>query len=160
MLKAGCGRNRWGALLLLVCVVLFAYIGSYFILSALGGYIFTQSGKYRYSFWLSMNDLVQWQPKYGFAQPFRDLDGKDTFRASPLGCLYFPLILSDQKYVHKTVGPFAPKQLGHSDSFERADKLKPILVILGSLCVLASGFLLFVFFKLRLKERRIEDVSA
>ncbi|MHC4474706.1 MAG: WG repeat-containing protein [Planctomycetota bacterium] len=104
--KALSRRLTWRRVLVGVLCIVIVYVGSYCILSALGRYIFTQSGNYRYSFGLSVTDIVQWQPKYAFGQRFLNIAGKDTFRAGPLGLFYLPLILFDQKYVHKTFGIF------------------------------------------------------
>jgi len=72
-------------------------------MSAQGDYIWTQSGELRWNFGLSATDVAQWKPRFAFAQKFRNIHGKYIYRSDILGTIYLPLILLDQKYLHKTV---------------------------------------------------------
>ena len=85
-------------------LVLTAYLVSYLILSALGGYRFDQSGELRYaSAGLSVSDLVMWHPAgCWYQRRLRGITGDHTSRGNFLGYLYSPLIVLDRALVHRT----------------------------------------------------------
>jgi len=85
------------------------YIVAYSILSLKGGYLLTESGDVRYGYGLSVPDIYQWQPRFGFFQIFRQISGTRTIRAEGLGYFFAPLILFDQALVHKTIRLFDPE---------------------------------------------------
>jgi hypothetical protein len=91
-------------------VTLAVYFGAYIVLSWRGGYVSTQSGQVRLqdSGW-AISDIVQWQPRFAWFQLFREYDGTWTFRGNGLGCVFAPLVLCDQTFVHKTVRLFDAK---------------------------------------------------
>ena len=86
-------------------VALILYIVVYTALSFHGQYVYSQSGKIRNSITgLSMHDLTEWRPLgCWFQAGFIDVDGGRGFRGNALGYFFAPLILMDQKWVHKTV---------------------------------------------------------
>ncbi|UCG49009.1 MAG: hypothetical protein JSU94_04340 [Phycisphaerales bacterium] len=89
--------------MLWVGVFLLVYCCCYLVLSSLGGYVWTQSGVVRYPIsYLAVTDIIQWQPKFMFCQVFQDIQGRRVIRASPLGWVFSPLILLDQRFVHPT----------------------------------------------------------
>jgi hypothetical protein len=79
------------------------YVVVYVALSRNGGYVLTQSGQVRYVMGLAMADVCEWQPRFGFCQRFRQVDGSSTLRADSIGYVFAPLILFDQRFVHRTV---------------------------------------------------------
>lgn len=130
------------------------YMGIYCFISSMGDYIPTQSGEIRWDFGngpgLSTTDIIQWQPRFAFAQRFRQIDSKYTFRADVLGTLYLPLILMDQKYLHKTIRfiPLEKKEEDKRDSaqdfsfnMKQSERVNQLLIICGSfltLCCIMS----------------------
>jgi hypothetical protein len=76
-------------------------VGSYAILSASGGWVVTESGEIRMI--LAVPDVLVWQPRYGRCESFRNVSGDYGLRADGLGYFYSPLILFDQRYVHRTI---------------------------------------------------------
>lgn len=82
---------------------LILYVASYATLSFTGGWVVTESGEVRMM--TAVADIFQWQPRYGSCQRFRSVDGDYTLRADALGYFYSPLILLDQRFVHRTI-PF------------------------------------------------------
>ena len=90
--------------------VLGLYIAAYSILSLTGGYVLTQSGDVRYAYsGLSVSDIFQWQPRFGFFQLFRQTTGALIIRADRLDYVFAPLILFDQAVVHKSIRLFDPE---------------------------------------------------
>jgi hypothetical protein len=85
-----------------IFVFLLLYVSSYCLLSFLGGYSTAKSGEYRLNTGLSFYDIEIWFPRFGYAQLFRTIDGKLTVHSDWVGLFYCPLILFDQKYIHKT----------------------------------------------------------
>jgi hypothetical protein len=86
---------------IVIAALLVLYFGSYAILSATGGFVFTQSGKIRLG--ISLDDQWIWMPRYGWAQPYQWPDGRNTVRVGGIaGWLYLPLILVDQAWAHPT----------------------------------------------------------
>ena len=85
-----------------IFVILFLYIISYAVLSYFGSYCPTQSGKLRYNAGLSVTDVAQWHPKFIYGHLFRTIDGKTTYCGNIMGFIYAPLVILDQKYIHKT----------------------------------------------------------
>lgn len=71
-----------------------------------GGWIVSESGEYRFIF--AASDIFLWQPRYGSGQWFRHVGGNYGFRGDRLGTFYAPLILLDQRYVHRTVWFIGP----------------------------------------------------
>ena len=76
------------------------YVGSYAILSVRGEYVWSQTGKLRYNFGLSVTDIVIWDPAAAHWEPFRDIHGNDTSRGELVGYFYSPLIRLDRKWWH------------------------------------------------------------
>jgi len=94
--------NRRKRIFIVMFSALAVYIVSYVILSFCGGYEFGQSGKMRYNFGLSVLDVQQWQPRYARGRIFTQVDGTTIFQANPLGYIFAPAILLDQKFFHPT----------------------------------------------------------
>ena len=86
----------------IILVFLFLYIGSYAIFSYFGSYLPTQSGTVRYDFGLAVTDVQQWQPKFIYGHLFRTIDEKLTYHGNTMGIVYAPLVILDQKYIHRT----------------------------------------------------------
>lgn len=84
---------------ILVGIYLFMYI----IFCMYGQYSPTQSGKTRYQNGLSITDVEVWQPRFIVGQLFYDIDGKLKFRGNTMGYIYAPVLLIDQKHIHKTI---------------------------------------------------------
>lgn len=82
--------------------VLFIYVLSYCILSCHGEYVLGRSGKKRYAVGLAAPDIELWQPQYVYGQLFYAVHGRWTYRGNLMGVIYCPLVVIDQKYVHKT----------------------------------------------------------
>jgi hypothetical protein len=78
------------------------YLVSYAILSFMGGWMVTESGRWRPS-GLAEIDSIQWQPRFGFCQRFIWSGGRPGIRADTLGYIYCPLILIDQARIHPTI---------------------------------------------------------
>jgi len=87
-----------------ILVICLLYIGSYAVLSCFGDYVATQSGEVRNSalFRMAVMDVREWCPKFVFGHLFFDINGKITYRGNILGVIYAPLVILDQKYIHKT----------------------------------------------------------
>jgi hypothetical protein len=97
-------------LLGVLAIAISLYVGSYAVLSWLGGYGLVRSGDFRPYTWMAMEDVFVWQPRFGMAYPFHSYDGTYIHFADFLGSLYLPLICLDQNYLHPsrpwlTVGP-------------------------------------------------------
>jgi len=93
----------WGKLKKAALIFFGLYVGAYVTLSLCGGYVLTQTGEWRYSWGLSVSDVMQWQPKFVFCQRFKQIDGSRGLRADFMGYIFVPMVLLDQKYVHKPV---------------------------------------------------------
>ena len=94
----------------IICFLL--YVGIYIVLSANGGYRFSQSGKIRYKYELggmTMSDIDIWCPKWCWFQTYTNAQGRKTIRGNPLGLLFSPLIMIDHMFVHETVELFHNK---------------------------------------------------
>lgn len=85
-----------------VLLFLIFYLSSYSILSFYGGYYPAKTGNYRLNMGWSLVDVEMWRPKIGYAQIYRKVNGNLTMHADWVGLIYCPLILFDQKYIHKT----------------------------------------------------------
>jgi hypothetical protein len=86
------------------CSFLLIYAGSYAVLSATGGWIVSESGEVRMRMaGLAVADVIQWQPRYGYCERFRSSGGDYGLRADALGYFYAPLILLDQRFIHRTI---------------------------------------------------------
>ena len=83
-------------------IALLFYFGTYVYLSSAGEYHFSQSGKIRYSFGLSVSDVSIWQPLFLHWEPFQNIYAQSTFRGSTLGYYYSPLIIIDRLWFHPT----------------------------------------------------------
>lgn len=82
------------------------YVCLYVVLSAAGGYSFSQSGRVRYNAGqgLSVSDLVMWYPKWAWYQnDFVHVSGEISSRGNTLGYVFSPLIILDRKLIHKTI---------------------------------------------------------
>jgi len=97
--QTDCHWVRRTALWTACCVAI--YIGSYAVLSFTGGWIVSESGELRMV--LAISDIFEWQPRFGSCQIFRWSGGNYGLRADPLGYFYAPLILFDQRFVHRTI---------------------------------------------------------
>jgi len=154
-------------LILLLVSVFFLYLGTYCINSSYGEYVWSQSGELRYNFGFSITDIVIWKPKWAYAEIFRDINGKYGPRTDLLGAFYLPLILTDQKYFHKTIrfGPLENTQNGPNtnineqegdnwdfpQNFEQADMRAIILskyFLFGSVVLLTSSVISIAFLRL------------
>lgn len=82
--------------------VLFLYVAAYALLSLMGGYVICESGRFRPFAHLASYDAIFWMPRVGEAYVFIDVSGSRTLRAEGIGYFFFPLILLDQAFVHKT----------------------------------------------------------
>ncbi len=86
-----------------VLVMFLSYVGSYCVLSAMGGYYFDQTGEVRYSFGFAMSDIAMWHPKYAWYQAdYSFVTGERRSRGNELGYFYAPLIRMDRRFIHKT----------------------------------------------------------
>lgn len=95
------GRSR-RTCMIAAGLVLLAYLGSYVAVSSAGGYDFSQSGRMRYGFGLSVSDVSIWHPAGVWWEPYVDVRGNGTSRGTILGYFYSPLIRLDRRYVHPT----------------------------------------------------------
>ncbi len=87
----------------IAALLLVAYAGSYGILSAMGDYRGSQSGKIRYGGGLAVTDLMLWQPRgIWYQSNFLAVDGKTISRGNSLGFFYAPLIELDRAIFHTT----------------------------------------------------------
>ncbi len=84
-------------------ILLLLYVALYAPLSFTGGWVVTESSEVR--FFSAVADVFQWQPRYGRCQRFREATGDYTLRTDRLGFYFAPLILLDQRFVHRTI-PF------------------------------------------------------
>ncbi len=103
------GSKRFRMFLTLCTISMVAYVGSYVVMSAFGGWHASQSGKLRYDFGFSVTDVVRWQPAGAWWEPFRDVAGKDTSRGNVTGYLYSPLIRLDRRWIHRDQESFKGK---------------------------------------------------
>mgnify|MGYP000745972921 CR=1 FL=1 len=99
LMKAVLEKRRYLFALLLAGLL---YVGSYCSLSACGEYCFSQSGRVRYSFGLSISDISIWHPRFLQWQRFTTVRGEKTTRGNFLGYAYSPLIAIDRSFVHPT----------------------------------------------------------
>jgi hypothetical protein len=103
--------RRW-RVLRRMSVLLAAYVLAYGVLSATGGWVVSESGEHRIV--MAVADQFEWQPRYGSCQRFRSASGDYTLRADTLGYVFVPLILLDQRFIHRTIlffgadGPLDP----------------------------------------------------
>jgi len=95
-------RRRW--LLRWISVLLAAYVLAYAVLSITGGWVVSESGEHRIV--TAVADQFEWQPRYGSCQRFRSVSGDYTLRADTLGYVFAPLILLDQRFIHRTISFF------------------------------------------------------
>ena len=86
---------------ILVCLGI--YVGSYTVLSLFGSYYGSQSGTLRYYFGLSVTDRLIWQPAVIRGRLFTTIEGKKVYQANLAGYFFMPLLLFDQKFIHKTI---------------------------------------------------------
>lgn len=93
-------RKKFKRSLLALGALLILYVGSCICLSAAGEYRFSQTGKRRYTFGLSMTDVIHWYPKWLYWEPFRNVYDVDTIRGNFLGYVYSPLIRIDRAWFH------------------------------------------------------------
>jgi hypothetical protein len=66
---------------------------------------------------MAVADIYLWQPRYGHCDWFRGIDGSHSLRSDELGLLYAPLILLDQRFVHRTIW-FISADGKRSDSYQ------------------------------------------
>src|SRR5258706_7291802 len=86
--------------LLAVGALLVIYVCSYLILSAQGGWQWSQTGKLRYGFGFAVSDVERWFPAWAHWEPFIDVYGDDTSRGDLQGYIYSPLIRLDRAWMH------------------------------------------------------------
>jgi hypothetical protein len=104
----------WRTRVLMALALMALYVGSYAWFSALGGYYFSQSGRLRWKgIGLSVSDVVIWHPKFVQWQPFLNIYGEHTHRATLLGWFYSPLIVADRGWVHPTEELFDRSEPGN-----------------------------------------------
>ena len=77
------------------------YIGSYLVMSALGTYEWTFTGKMRYSGGFPVNDVRRWSPAGCELKTFISIKGSEKVDADGLGWLFYPLIRLDRAFVHR-----------------------------------------------------------
>ncbi len=94
-------RLRVRRVILLLAATMVIYVTSYAVLSVTGGWMVSESGELRIG--LAVSDIFLWQPRYGSGQWFRNVGGDFGFQGDELGAFYAPLILLDQRYVHRTL---------------------------------------------------------
>ena len=99
------------------------YVISYAVLSFTGGWMVTESGRWR-PFGLAEIDCIQWQPRFGFCQRFIWSGGDASIRADMLGYIYAPLILLDQSHIHPTIPLW--RVPGDPDSGFDSSRIPPI----------------------------------
>ena len=90
---------------LFIGVVLIAtYLGSYVPLALAGEYGFSQSGRFRseHGHGLSATDIRIWSPKGVAWEPFVDIEGRQTHRATLLGWFFSPLMVAERHWIHPT----------------------------------------------------------
>jgi len=97
------GPRLWRRRLLIGCAIVVLYVGSYAVLSFTGGWIVSISGEFRPIEGIAMTDILEWQPRYGYCRRIRNVSGGYRIDADPLGYVYCPLVLLDQRYVHRTM---------------------------------------------------------
>jgi len=100
------------------------YVISYALLSLTGGWMVTESGRWRPFGILAEIDSIQWQPRFGFCQRFTWSGGHDGIRADFLGYVYAPLILLDQSHIHPTISLW--RSPGDPDSGIDSTRIPPI----------------------------------
>ena len=87
----------------IAALLLVAYAGTYAILSAMGNYRGSQSGKIRYEGGLAATDLMLWQPRgIWYQSNYLAIDGEIISRGNNLGYFYAPLIALDRALFHMT----------------------------------------------------------
>lgn len=96
-------QRRVRKLALGLLLLLLFYVFSYALLSHTGGWMVTESGRWRPFGRLAEIDCIQWQPRFGFCQRFTWSGDREGIRADALGYFYAPLILLDQSYIHPTI---------------------------------------------------------
>ncbi|MGC1274388.1 MAG: hypothetical protein WBC44_11830 [Planctomycetaceae bacterium] len=89
-------RNR--VRLLVVLLMMATYFNSYIVLSMLGDYYWSYSGRTGYVFGLSAPDRIIWHPRFAYWEPLRS-------RGNLSGYLYSPLIRLDRAWWHPTIEP-------------------------------------------------------
>lgn len=93
------GRLTRNRLRLLVTLLLTAtYLNSYAVLSMLGDYYWSYSGRTGYVFGLSTSDRIIWQPRFAHWEPSRP-------SGNLIGYFYSPLIRLDRAWWHPTIEP-------------------------------------------------------
>jgi len=97
-------------------ILLFVYLGTYVYFTSGGEYEFSQSGKPRYSFGLSVSDVSIWHPRFLHWELFHNIQGKSTSRGSTLGYYYSPLIIIDRLWCHPTRQLFADEMPSEPDA--------------------------------------------
>lgn len=70
-----------------------------------GGRVITRSGWTRMV--TAVADTYEWQPRYGSCQRFLSITGDSSLHADTLGYFYAPLILLDQKFIHRSIPIFS-----------------------------------------------------
>jgi hypothetical protein len=85
-----------------ICVLLFAYVGGYSALSACGEYQVRWSGRTRYAFGLAVADTAYWFPKGMESWERTMVAGQRVREASWLAKIYLPLVILDQRYIHRS----------------------------------------------------------
>jgi hypothetical protein len=80
-----------------------AYLGVYAVLSATGGYVEESSGEIRWSFGLSVPDVLVWQPRFGRGYSVKSASGTDEWSCDAIGWIYYPVMVLDQQHIHPTI---------------------------------------------------------
>lgn len=105
-------------------LLLLLYVLSYALLSFSGGWMVTESGRWRPFGTVAEIDCIQWQPRLGFCQRFTWSGGHEGIRADFLGYFYAPLILLDQSHIHPTIPLF--RTLGDPDNGIDTSRIPPL----------------------------------
>jgi hypothetical protein len=94
---------RRGSRLAIVTALVILYVGSYVVLSSIGEYRASISGRVRcQSTGMGLHDAGIWEPKGVYWDPYLDVSGRRTNRATLLGWFYSPLVALDRRWVHPT----------------------------------------------------------
>jgi hypothetical protein len=112
--------------MLIASSIVVFYVLSYAVLSLTGGWVVSESGMRRWNFGLATADILIWQPRYGACQWFIGVDGSGQLRGTKLGYFYTPLILLDQRFVHRTI-VFVRPDGSMIESFPKYEEYHPLI---------------------------------
>ncbi len=110
LLPKPASAGRWRALCKNVLIYAGSYLCCYAVLSALGTYEWTFTGKMRYGGGLPVNDVRRWSPAWCQLKTFTSIDGSGKVDADGLALLFYPLIRLDREFVHGDEFPLESAQ--------------------------------------------------